>query len=51
MPLSEMAVRHARVTGTAYALTDADGLSLYVSAGGSKIWHFRYYCFSAGYEL
>lgn len=42
MALSDMAVRHARVTGTAYALTDADGLSLYVSAGGSKIWHFRY---------
>lgn len=43
MPLSETAVRHARTTGNPYSLTDADGLSLYVSKGGSKIWHFRYY--------
>ncbi|WP_157969841.1 Arm DNA-binding domain-containing protein, partial [Pseudomonas huaxiensis] len=34
-----------RVTGTAYSLTHACGLSLYVSSGGSKIWHFRYYWF------
>lgn len=32
-------------TGNAYSLTDANGLSLYVVSGGSKIWHFRYYWF------
>ena len=43
MALSEMAVRQARTTANPYSLTDFDGLSLYVSKGGSKIWHFRYY--------
>ncbi len=43
MSLSETAVRHARTTGNPYSLTHADGLSLFVSKGGSKIWHFRYY--------
>lgn len=45
MAVSDTAVRHARATGNAYSLSDADGLSLYVSSGGSKIWHFRYYWF------
>jgi len=43
MALSDLAVRKARATGRDYTLTDVDGLSLAVSAKGSKSWHFRYY--------
>lgn len=43
MALSEMAIRHARVTGKDYTLADSDGLFLGVTAQGVKIWHFRYY--------
>ncbi|MEE1926537.1 integrase arm-type DNA-binding domain-containing protein [Pseudomonas sp. 148P] len=43
MALSEMAIRHARVTGKDYTLADSDGLFLNVTAKGGKIWHFRYY--------
>lgn len=43
MALSEMAIRHARVTGKDYTLADSDGLFLNVTAQGGKIWHFRYY--------
>lgn len=43
MALSEMAVRHARVTGNDYTLGDSDGLTLNVAASGGKIWFFRYY--------
>ncbi len=43
MALTEMAIRHARVTAKEYTLADSDGLFLNVTAQGSKIWHFRYY--------
>ncbi|MBF8660618.1 integrase arm-type DNA-binding domain-containing protein [Pseudomonas putida] len=43
MALSEMAIRHARVTGKDYTLADSDGLILHITAQGGKIWHFRYY--------
>lgn len=43
MALSEMAVRHARITGDDYTLGDSDGLTLNVTASGGKIWLFRYY--------
>lgn len=43
MALSEMTVRHARITGNDYTLGDSDGLTLNVTASGGKIWLFRYY--------
>ncbi|WP_409315197.1 tyrosine-type recombinase/integrase [Pseudomonas putida] len=43
MALSEMAIRHARVTGKDYTLADHDGLILHVTAQGAKLWHFRFY--------
>jgi len=35
-------IRQAKATGKDYTLGDSDGLSLGVSATGSKSWHFRY---------
>jgi hypothetical protein len=43
MVLSDLTVRQAKATGTAYTLGDSDGLSLSVSTHGGKSWHFRYY--------
>lgn len=43
MALSEMSIRHARITGIDYTLGDSDGLTLNVTASGGKIWLFRYY--------
>lgn len=43
MALSEMAVRHARISGNDYTLGDSDGLTLNVTARGGKVWLFRYY--------
>jgi hypothetical protein len=43
MPLSEFTVRHARTTGKNYTLGDFDGLSLWVTKAGGKLWLFRYY--------
>jgi integrase len=40
--LSDLAVRQAKATGTAYTLGDTDGLSLNVALNGGKSWHFRY---------
>ena len=40
MALSEMPIRHARVTGSDYTLGDSDGLTLNVTASGGKIWLF-----------
>ncbi|MDP2747815.1 integrase arm-type DNA-binding domain-containing protein [Pseudomonas sp.] len=40
--LSDLMVRQAKATGKPYTLADFDGLSLYVSANGSKAWHFRF---------
>ncbi|MGF7468935.1 tyrosine-type recombinase/integrase [Alcaligenes phenolicus] len=41
--LTDAATRQAKATGHPYTLADSDGLSLAVSAQGSKLWHFRYY--------
>lgn len=43
MPLSDLTVRSAKTTSKAYSLADHDGLALFVSAQGSKLWHSRYY--------
>lgn len=43
MALSEMTVRHARITDNDYTLGDSDGLTLNVTASGGKVWLFRYY--------
>jgi hypothetical protein len=43
MLLSDLTVRQAKTTGTAYTLGDSDGLSLNVSPHGGKSWYFRYY--------
>ncbi|WP_447792096.1 tyrosine-type recombinase/integrase [Pseudomonas farris] len=43
MALSEMSIRHARITGNDYTLGDSDGLTLNVTVSGGKIWLFRYY--------
>lgn len=43
MPLSYMAIRHARPTDKNYAIGDFDGLSLMVTAAGKKRWLFRFY--------
>ncbi len=40
--LSDLMARQAKSTGKPYALADFDGLYLYVSAIGTKAWHFRY---------
>lgn len=42
MALSDTAIRQARASGTDYTLKDADGLALFVTAQGSKSWHFRF---------
>lgn len=40
--LSDLMARQAKATGKPYSLADFDGLYLYVSAIGSKVWHYRY---------
>lgn len=42
MARSDAKVRQAKATGKDLALGDSHGLSLGVSATGSKSWHFRY---------
>lgn len=42
MSLTDIAIRQTRSTGKAYTLSDGRGLALYVTASGSKSWHFRY---------
>ena len=42
MALSDTTVRQPRASGTDYTLKDADGLALFVTAQGSKSWHFRF---------
>jgi len=43
MALTDLHVRNAKATGKTYTLGDYDGLSLFVSAKGTKAWHFRYH--------
>jgi hypothetical protein len=40
--LTDVIVRQAKITEKSYALVDFDGLYLYVSAAGNKLWRFRY---------
>jgi hypothetical protein len=40
--LTDVTVRQAKATGKSYTIADFDGLSLFVSASGSKAWRFRY---------
>lgn len=42
MPLSDTAVRQAKPRDKTYTMADTLGLSLYVSTGGVKSWHFRF---------
>ena len=42
MPLTDTVVRQAKPAGRDYTLQDADGLALFVSAKGTKSWHFRF---------
>jgi len=42
MALTDAVVRQAKTTGKDYTLTDANGLSLFVSGKGAKKWHFRF---------
>ena len=40
--LTDMTARQAKATGKPYTIADFDGLSLFVSDAGAKLWHFRY---------
>lgn len=42
MALTDMAVRAAKAKDKAYKLTDSNGLFLFISPAGSKLWRFRY---------
>ena len=42
MAITDLVVRQATPTGRPYTIADSDGLCLFVSAKGSKAWHFRY---------
>ena len=42
MALTDMAVRNAKPQDKAYKLTDSNGLFLFISPAGSKLWRFRY---------
>ena len=42
MALTDVAVRQAKAADKDYTLPDFDGLTLAVSATGTKSWHFRY---------
>nr|WP_230376150.1 integrase arm-type DNA-binding domain-containing protein [Pseudomonas fulva] len=42
MALTEAVVWQAKTTGKDYTLDDTDGLVLFVTARGAKMWHFRF---------
>ncbi|EDH5631370.1 integrase [Salmonella enterica subsp. enterica serovar Claibornei] len=42
MALTDMTVRNAKPLDKAYKLTDSNGLFLFISPAGSKLWRFRY---------
>lgn len=42
MALSDAAIRALKAKATAYAVTDEKGLSLLLTATGTKLWRFRY---------
>lgn len=42
MALSDASIRALKAKASSYSVTDEKGLSLQISAGGSKLWRFRY---------
>lgn len=42
MPLSEPQIRSAKAAATAYKLYDSEGLFLWVTPSGGKLWRFRF---------
>ena len=42
MALTDMTVRNAKPQDKAYKLTDSNGLFIFISPAGSKLWRFRY---------
>lgn len=42
MALTDMTVRNTKPQDRAYKLTDSNGLFLFISPAGSKLWRFRY---------
>jgi len=42
VPLTDTLVRQAKPGTKDYILKDTDGLALFVSANGTKSWHFRF---------
>ena len=42
MPLSEPQIRSAKPAATAYKLYDSEGLFLWVTPSGGKLWRFRF---------
>jgi hypothetical protein len=42
MSLTDTAVRQAKPAAKGYTLKDAEGLALFVSAKGTRSWHFRF---------
>ena len=40
--LTDMMVRQAKAADKPYTIADFDGLSLFVSTNGARLWHFRY---------
>jgi hypothetical protein len=51
MALSDTTIRQARASDTDYTFKDADDLALFVTAQGSKSWHFRFCYDHQVYEL
>ncbi len=41
--LTDAAIRRAKAAGKAYRLVDGDGLHLFVTAAGGKLWRLRYH--------
>jgi len=42
MALTELTIRNLKNTGKLYRIADGGGLTLEVSASGSKLWRYRY---------
>ncbi len=42
MPLNEMKIRNAKPKDKPYKISDSDGLYLFVTEKGGKLWRFKY---------
>lgn len=42
MALTDLAIRHARLLGKAYRLSDCHGLYIQVNPSGSKLWYLKF---------